>query len=81
MHLPQYSFLLVADYVVLLTVSFANNANTSCDKMDLLLFLLFIHCPVVSGPLTIMPTITLLGLQMFKGAAVYAAKQWWICAL
>ena len=33
------------------------------------------------GPLTICPTITLLGLQMFENAAIYGAKHWWICIL
>ena len=31
------------------------------------------------GPLSICPTVTLLGLSLFKSAAVMAAKQWWIC--
>ena len=31
------------------------------------------------GPLCICPTITLLGLGMFRGAAVYGAKHWPIC--
>lgn len=31
------------------------------------------------GPLSICPTVTLLGLSLFKSAAGLAAKQWWIC--
>jgi len=31
------------------------------------------------GPLSICPTISLLGLSLFKPAAAYGAKQWWIC--
>ena len=33
------------------------------------------------GPLSICPTIGLLGLSLFKSAGEFAAKQWWICIL
>jgi len=34
-----------------------------------------------TGPLSIFPTVTLLGLSLFKSAAAFAAKQWWICLM
>ena len=33
------------------------------------------------GPLAICPTVSLLGLSLFRSAAVYGAHQWWICIL
>jgi len=33
------------------------------------------------GPLCICPTVSLLGLSLFKSAAAFAAKQWWIAML
>ena len=33
------------------------------------------------GPLSICPTVTLLGLALFRSAADMAAKHWWICGL
>jgi nucleobase transporter 1/2 len=33
------------------------------------------------GPLSICPTISLLGLSLFKAAAGFGAKQWWICMM
>jgi len=33
------------------------------------------------GPLCICPTVSLLGLSLFKSAATFAAKQWWIAIL
>ena len=31
------------------------------------------------GPLTITPTITLIGLSLFVQSAKLASSQWWIC--
>jgi len=33
------------------------------------------------GPLCICPTVSLLGLSLFKSASEFAAKQWWIAML
>jgi nucleobase transporter 1/2 len=33
------------------------------------------------GPLCITPTITLLGMSLFKSAAAYGSKQWPVCIL
>jgi len=33
------------------------------------------------GPLCICPTVSLLGFSLFKSAAEFAAKQWWIAIL
>jgi len=33
------------------------------------------------GPLCICPTVSLLGLSMFKSAATFAAKQWYIALM
>jgi len=33
------------------------------------------------GPLSICPTVSLLGFSLFKSAAAFAAKQWWIALL
>ena len=31
------------------------------------------------GPLSICPTVSLLGLSLFRAAADYGSEQWWIC--
>ena len=33
------------------------------------------------GPLCICPTVSLLGFSLFKSAAAFAAKQWWIALM
>ena len=33
------------------------------------------------GPLSICPTVALLGMSLFKSAANFAGKQWWIASL
>jgi len=33
------------------------------------------------SPLCICPTVSLLGFSLFKSAAAFAAKQWWIAIL
>lgn len=33
------------------------------------------------GPLSICPTVSLLGFSLFRSAAAFAAKQWWICGV
>jgi len=33
------------------------------------------------GPLCICPTVSLLGFSLFKSAAAFASKQWWIAML